>query len=174
MNHRNRIVAGIAALAATALAAASTTPASADTSTQTITAATAGMVSISTNPTASVDFGTMTLGANTASAGQLGVGANVAYTVTVAGQKAKLTKYANSAYDDATTLSSAMLVLTTLSTGAGVPVASVPVGTSAVQMASGTGLTTDVFSLQLSQTVLPTDPQTTFRNVLTYTASQVL
>lgn len=149
--------------------------------TQTIDAVLGNAVSMSTSPTSSISgWSLASTGANTTSGGSVGVTANVPYTVTVSADKSRMTEYitASSTYvTGGSTLTSPLAIVPTLTSGAGVPVASLSVGTSAGTLATGTGLTTDVFSLTLSQpTVISDVPLAagrTYHVVLTYTAAAV-
>src|SRR5581483_4733050 len=129
-----RVAAG--ALALGALAVLPALPASADTATQVVIATLGSSVSISTAPTATVDFGNLAaVGANTVSGGSIGVTANTPYTLTVQGNKAKMTKYVSGVYTDAVALTAPLAVVPVLSSGVGVPIPSVNVGTTASNIA---------------------------------------
>ncbi|HEX9681973.1 MAG TPA: hypothetical protein VGA13_02740 [Acidimicrobiales bacterium] len=149
-------------------------PATADTATQVVQGSLLGTVTISTDPTATADFGSFSIGVNQVSGGQIAVDANVAYTLKVDALKDNMTKYTASTYDDGTTLATQALLLTALDSGTATPVASVTVSTTEVTIATGLGLTTDTFDLTHSQTVLIGDEPTTYRNDLTYTAASVI
>lgn len=165
----------VGALALAGLAGATALPASADTAQQIVIASLGATVSISTAPTASVDFGALApVGPNTTSGGSIGVTSNVPYTLTVQSNKAKMTKYVGGVYTDAVSLAAALAVVPVLSSGTGVPVPSLAVGTTAAPIATGVLPGTDVFALTLSQTTSLTDTQTSYREVLTYTASPTL
>jgi hypothetical protein len=170
-----RIKAVGGALALAGFAAATALPASADTAQQIVVAQLLGTVSISTAPTATVDFGSLApVGPNTTSGGSIGVTSNVPYTLMVQSNKAKMTKYVAGVYTDAVTLTAALAVVPVLSSGTGVPVPSLAIGTTAAPIGAGILPGTDVYALTLSQTTSLTDTQTSYREVLTYTASAVL
>lgn len=148
--------------------------------TQTIDATISSTVSMTTAPTASISgWNLSATGANTTSGGTMQIQSNVAYTVTVVADKAKLTEYitATGAYQTTSpkSLTNPLSIVPTLSSGAGVPVASLAVGTTPATIATGTGLTTDSYALTLSQTTAITDAPLaagrTYHMVLTYTAS---
>lgn len=158
-------------------------PAGAGAATQTIDATLGSSVSMTTSPTASISgWALSATGANTVSGGSMTIQANTPYTVTVAGDQAKMTEYITGTSSYVTPspkqLTAALSVIPTLSSGAGVPVASLAVGTVAAPLAAGTGLTTDSYALTLSQTTAITDSPLaagrTYHIVLTYTASAVL
>lgn len=161
-----------AALAALALAAL---PAGADTtSTQTIDAAIAGTITMSTTPSATVSSWNLSAsGANTVSGGTIVVAANTPYKVTVMSDVAKMTQWTGTAYvtPSPKVLTSLLSVLTSLTGGAGVAVPAVAVGTTAQNIATGTGLSTDTYSLSLSQPTVITDAPASYHMVLTYTAT---
>lgn len=165
--HTRFALAGAATLAAAALAL----PATAETST--VTATVASSVSISTDPTANVDFGTLAVGVNTVSLGTIGISSNVAYTVTVQADRAAMTSWDGSAYG-AEALGTPLALTPTLAGGVPVVTAIAAVSTSAQTLMTGTGLTSDSATLSLVQTLLGGDAPGTYRTVLTYTASQTL
>lgn len=157
--------------AAAATAALLAVPATAETTV--VTAAVGSSVSISTPPSAAVNFGTLALGANNASGGTIAVSANTAYTVTVVADKASLTSWDGSAYGtDA--LTTPLAVTPTLGSGAPVVTPVAAVGTTPQTVMTGTGLTSDSATLSLAQTVLATDKPGNYRSVLTYTAAPAL
>lgn len=166
-----------AALAASTGLAVLAPGAGAVTTSQVVTAA-IGESIIATVSNATVNFGTIGVGANvvpTATAGTLRVQANVLYTVTVQGLKPTMTQYVDNGYVAGTAMASPLLVTTTASgvTGA-VPVsAAVITDTAPTLVATGTGLLSNdhTYNLSFAQTVAPTDAKTTYRNDLTYTTS---
>jgi hypothetical protein len=140
-----------------------------------------GSVSMTTAPTATISGWTLAYsGSNTTAAGTLGVTATTAYTVTVQADMSRLTEWITASSSYATnpkTLGSALSVLTSLTSGLGVPVSPVAVGTSASTIATGvTG--TDTYALTLSQPTSISDPALvsghTYHIVLTYTASATI
>lgn len=160
-----------ALLAAAATAALLAVPATAQTTV--VTAAVGGSVSISTPPSAAVNFGTLALGVNNASGGTVAVSANTPYTVTVVADKATLTSWNGSAYG-ADALTTALTVTPTLASGVPVVTPVAAVSTTPQTVMSGVGLTSDSATLQLTQTVLATDKPGAYRSVLTYTAAPAL
>lgn len=158
-------------------------PGGAGAATQTIDATLGSSVSMTTSPTASISgWALSAAGANTTSGGSMTIQANAPYTVTVVADQAKMTEYVTGTSSYVTPspkqLTAALSVVPTLSGGAGVPVASLAVGTVAAPLATGTGLTTDSYALTLSQTTAVTDSPLasgrTYHIVLTYTASAAL
>lgn len=177
MKFRPPIAAAAIALAgATALAPAAT----AVTNTQEVTASIADSITVTLSKT-SVPFGALGVGANvvpTATAGTLGVQANVAYTVKVHAAKATMTKYVSGAYDDLVKLANGLSMTTTsLSVGA-VPVSAAVIGndsTNPTLVASSVATSSDhLYDLSFAQTVAPADAKTTYRNELTYTTTATL
>jgi hypothetical protein len=160
------------------LALAAVAPAHAED--QTVTATLGTSVSMSTAPTATVsNWSLSATGANTTSGGDLVVASNVPYKVTVASDKATMSEWDGAAYvTSGKSLTAPMSVLTTLTGGAGLPVASLAVGTLASNVATGTGLSTDTYSITLSQTTAITDAPlsggNSYRIKLTYTASSTI
>lgn len=151
--------------------------------TQTIDATLGSSVSMTTAPTATVSGWALAgSGANTRSGGSMTISSNAPYTVTVVADKAKMTEYVTAtALYVATapkTLTNSLSVIPTLTSGTGVPVASLAVGTTAGTLATGSGLGTDSYSLTLSQTTVIGDAALpsgrTYHIVLTYTASSTL
>lgn len=170
--HTKFAAAGVAAAALSGLAAL---PADASSATQVVVATIGPTVSISTAPTATVDFGAMAaVGANTTSGGSIGITANTPYQLTVEANVARMTKYVGGSYEEGVTLAAPLSVVPVLSGGTGVPVASLAVGKTAAPIATGLLAGTDVFALTLSQPTSTTDLPTTYRSVLTYTASPTL
>jgi len=122
-------------------------------------------------------------GTSTISGGTLTVSSLLSsYTVTVQGDKAKMSEYAGSAYvNGGKTLSAAPHVITSRTGGSGASCngsgTNATVGTSATTVASGPGglLCSDIYSVTLSQatsiadSALPTGH--TYHIVLTYTLS---
>lgn len=180
MNARIARIATTAALLATGGLAVLAPASGADTTTQAVTA-TVGDSIVTAVSNSTVDFGTLGIGAHVipkATAGTLRVQSNVAYTVTVLGAKAALTKYVTGSYTDSVKLGA--LAMTTSSTALGaVPVTGAVIGndsTLPTLVASGTGLLSydHTFDLSFAQTVAPGDAKTTYRNDLTYTTTGVL
>lgn len=159
----------LAALAVTVAVLAA--PAGAETTV--VTASLGSSVSISTPPSAAVNMGALSLGANTASGGSIAVSANTAYTVTVAADNATMKSWNGSTYG-ADALTTPLTLTPTLA--GGVPVVSpvAAVGTTPATFMTGTGLTSDSATIQLAQTVLAGDKPGTYRTVLTYTAAPSL
>jgi hypothetical protein len=85
-----------------------------------------------------------------------------------------MTKYVGGAYEEGVTLTAPLSVVPVRSSGTGVPVASLAVGKAAAPIATGLLAGTDVFALTLSQPTSTSDLPTTYRSVLTYTASPTL
>lgn len=154
-------------------------------STQTIDATLSNTVSMTTTPDATVSgWNLASSGANQTSGGTMTVNANSAYTVTVTGDKTRMTEYitASSAYETTSpkTLTTALSVVGAR-TGGTAPVAGTAatavVGTSST-FATGTGGGTDTYSVTLSQPTVITDEALaagrTYHIVLTYTASSAL
>jgi hypothetical protein len=169
-----------AAVAMTALALV-VLPATADTtSTQVIDASIGTSISMTTTPSATIGGWTLAAsGANTTAGGTMAVQANTPYKVTVKSDKATMTEFVtgSSAYETASpkSLTTPISVVTALTAGAGIPVPTLAVGTTTANIATGTGLTTDTYSVTLSQpTVISDVPLAagrTYHIVLTYTAT---
>lgn len=141
--------------------------------TQVVTAAVGSSVSISTPPSAAVNFGTLAIGANTVAGGTLAVTSNTAYTVTVAADKASMTEWDGDAYGSGA-LTTPLVLTPTLASGVPVVTPLAAVGTTPQTIMVGTGLTSDSATLQLAQTLLASDAPGTYRTVLTYTAAPAL
>lgn len=177
-----------AALAGALLATVLATGASAEDTT--VDGTIASSISISTAPSASVAMTLPTTGTATTSGGNIAVTANEDYTLTVVGNKAKMTEYGTAfitdtngdGLDDTTgqstaygtgTLGSSLSVVAGYVSGAGVPATAI-VSTNPATLATSVGLTTDEYSLTLSQPTTIADKAGTYRIVLTYTASPTL
>ena len=166
----------VAAIAA-ALTAAAVPAGAAD---QIVTASVDSVISMSTPPSATVSFGTLTTGAHTASGGSVGISANVPYLVTVSADKTAMSEYdtVGTAYvASGKTLASPLSIIPVRSGGTAlVPGIATPaiIGVSTL-LATATGLGTDTYDLTLSQPTGLTDRTLavghTYRIVLTYTAS---
>lgn len=144
-------------------------------------------VSMTVTPSSTVSWTLASTGANTTSGGTLTVSANEPYTVTVSGDKSRLSEWntsASSYVSDGKTLGAAMDVIAARTGGSalipGVG-ATATIGASST-LATGTGGTitdaTDQYSITLSQLTAITDSALpagrTYHIVLTYTASPTL
>lgn len=145
--------------------------------TQTVDATLESSVSMSVAPDATVSGWTLaSQGDNTTSGGNIEVQANVAYTVSVVGEKDFLTEWDGSSYGT-TALATAMTIKPTLVSGdaAGSDAVVSTLGATLITALDGG---TDNFSLILSQPTLVTDEPLatgwTYHNVITYTASETL
>ncbi|MCA1830917.1 MAG: hypothetical protein LC663_05330 [Actinobacteria bacterium] len=172
----------IAAAAVAVGVLAISVPAHAATSgTQTVTANIANTISMDTAPSSSIANWTLAAtGANTTAGGSVVVTSNGPYTVTVTGDKSRLTEYDTNgaAYvaSSPKTLTTALSVIGTRTVGTGTAATAV-VGTSST-LATGLGLGSDTYTLQLSQPTAITDASLpsgyTYRIVLTYQATSTL
>lgn len=178
MNARTARIATAALAATTGLAVLAPVAGAVDTP-QVVTAAIGDSIVASVS-NATVDFGTIGVGANvvpTATAGTLRIQANVAYTVTVQGLKPTMSKYVSGAYVVGTSMASPLLITTASSATGAVPVAgAVITDTAPTLVATGTGLLSNdhTYNVSFAQTVAPTDAKTTYRNDLTYTTTATL
>jgi hypothetical protein len=149
--------------------------------TQTVTANIAGSLSMGTSPSSTVaDWALAATGANTTSGGSIGVTSNGPYTVSVTADKTRMTQYDTTAgtyvASSPKTLTAPLNVIATSTSGTGVGATAI-VGTSST-LATGAGLGTDAYSVQLSQATSIADSALpsgyTYRIVLTYTAASTL
>ena len=148
---------------------------------QTITANIAGSLSMGTAPSSTVaDWALAATGANTTSGGSIGITGNGPYTVSVTADKTRMTQYDTTAgtyvASSPKTLTAPLNVVATSTSGTGVGATAI-VGTSTT-LATGAGLGTDAYSVQLSQLTAIADAALpsgyTYRIVLTYQATSTL
>ena len=177
MNIRRKIAAAAAVATAAGFGGMAEANAVTASTTQVVTGTVVDSVSVSVSK-ATVPFGNLGVGANvipTATAGTMTVSANIGYSVTVLGLKAKMTKY-TTLYDDTVTMASPLLMTTTSASTGAVPVAAATIGNDATApsvVATGV-LGTHTYDLSFAQTVAPADAHTTYRNDLTYTVTSTV
>jgi hypothetical protein len=157
-------------------------PASADD--QVIDATLSNTVSMTASPTSSVSgWSLASTGANTTSGGSMTINSNSAYTVTVSGDKTRMSEYETATTSYVTsgrTLTNALSVTASRTGGTAVVpgVGAIAVVGTSNTLATGTGLGTDDYSVTLSQPTAITDESLasgyTYHIVLTYTASSTL